>query len=204
MSETNLAPAIPLAFLLSFWSCTGLGTVPASLVDLYDRASPDGVIEVEVDRNGTIQEMEADVPTSDLPANVREAASKRLPGATITGAEKELKSVGACWEVKLREMDRNWEVVVDSQGKIVETEQELRREEAPAEVLSAADRAIPGGTFVSVESIETMTAPGKTETCYHVKKTRDGASYKITLAPDGKVLRKVREAKAEIEIPLKN
>ena len=36
----------------------------------------------------------------------------------------------------------------------------------------------------------------------HVKKLKDGASYKIVLARDGTVIRKVREARAEIEIPL--
>ena len=43
-----------------------------------------------------------------------------------------------------------------------------------AAVLTAADQAIPGGAFVSVEVIESMSA-GKTDTTYHVKKTRDGA-----------------------------
>lgn len=203
MSRPNIA-LVALVFATSLWSCTGLGQVPASLVDLYDRGVPNGLIELEVNRDGTIREMEADVPISELPAVVRDAALKRVPGGTITGAEREIKLAGSCWEVKLNSNNRGWEVVVDDNGKVLETEQELRRDEAPAAVLAAADKAIPGSTFVSVERIENTESPGKIETSYHVKRTRDGASYKITLAPDGKVLRKVREAKAEIEIPLKD
>lgn len=204
MSRPNLVPALSLFLAVSLSSCTGLGKVPANLVELYDRGSPDGLIELEVDRDGTIREMEADVPVSELPAIVREAAMSKVPGGTITGAEREFKIEGGCWEVKLRHQNRDWECVVDEQGKVIETERELRRDEAPAEVLAAADAAIPGGAFVSIESIEHTKSMDKSETCYHVKKTRNGASYKIVIAPDGKVLRKVREARAEIEIPLKD
>jgi len=204
MPRPTIAHAIPLVFAISLWSCTGLGKVPPSLIGLYDRGAPDGLIELEVDRDGTIKEMEADVPTSELPAVVRDAALKRAPGGTITGAEREIKLAGNCWEVKLHYQSRDWEFVVSDDGKILETERSLRRDEAPREVLAAADGVIRGGTFVSVEIIESTESPGKTETCYHIKKTKNGANYKITIAPDGKILRKVREARAEIEIPLKN
>jgi hypothetical protein len=201
MSESNLVLAVSLFLSAGLCSCTGLGS--SSLVDLYDRASPTGMIEIEMERNGAIKEIEAEISPTELPTIVRDAAMQRAPGGTITGAEREINQDGKCWEVKMNYQGRGWEFIVDDMGKILETEKELRRNEAPAAVLTAADEAIPGGAFVSVEVIETMSA-GKTKTCYHVKKTRDGASYKIVLAEDGKVLRKVREAKAEIEIPLKN
>ncbi|MHC4852444.1 MAG: PepSY-like domain-containing protein [Planctomycetota bacterium] len=186
---------IPLTLALS--ACTGLGT--SSLVGLYDQGKPDGMIEVELDRNGAIREMEADIPTSDLPANIREAAMAKAPGGEIKGAEREITAAGTGWEVKMKHQGRMWEFVMDNDGKILETEKELTKDEAPAAVLQAADRAISGGTFVSVELIERGD-----ESEYHVKKARDGASYKIVLTADGTVKRKVREAKAEIEIPLKN
>ena len=176
-----------------------LGRVPTSLVELYDQAAPDGMIELEIDRDGTIREMEADVPPSMLPDWVLVTARAAAPGGTVTGAEREIKAEGSVWEVKMTWEGRGWEFVIGDGGTVLESEKELQRSEAPAAILEAADRAIEGGAFKSVELIERGEA-----TEYHVKKTRDGASYKIVLAPDGTVTRKVREARAEIEIPLAN
>jgi uncharacterized membrane protein YkoI len=190
------------SLLLGLASCAsgskGLGTMPVGIVELYDGAQPDGLMEIELARDGTVLEMEADVPPDALPAAVRSAAMARLPGGTITGAERELHPEGRFWEVKLTHQGREWEVICDDAGKVVETEQGLRREEAPAAVLAAADQAV-AGSFKSVELIE-----GRSGTSYHVKKTMGGASYKIVISPEGKVLRKVREQRAEIEIPLKD
>ena len=190
------------SLLLGLAACAssgGLGSMPVGIVELYDGAKPDGLMEVELGRDGTVLEMEADVDPATLPAPIRAAALARLPGATITGAEREMHVEGRFWEVKLLHEGREWEVICNDAGKVVETEQELRRDEAPAAVIAAADRAIAGGSFRSVELIE-----GRSGTAYHVKKLKDGASYKIVLSPEGEVLRKVREQRAEIEIPLKD
>ncbi|MBI4879380.1 MAG: hypothetical protein HY812_06925 [Planctomycetes bacterium] len=176
----------------------GLGKVPPKLVELYDQGAPAGVLELEISRSGSIAEMEVDIPVEALPEAVRKAAEARAPGAVITGAEREIQLTGDAWEVKLRHEERDWEFVIDGSGAIRETEKELRREETPEAVLSAAAAAVPGAEFKSVELIE--HGPFQE---YHVKQTKDGASYKVVLSPDGKVKRAVREARAEIEIPLK-
>jgi len=185
---------------LGLTSCGGggLGTISPVLVDLYDCAAPDGLIEIEINRDGTIREMEADIPVMDLPENVRDVAMAKAPGAVITGAEREIVAGSEAWEVKFRYQGRDWEYVIDSQGTILETEKELKRSEAPPAVLQGAEEALPGGKFKSIEVITI----GQMEE-YHVKKTFDGVSYKIVLTPAGEVKRKVREARAEIEIPLK-
>lgn len=193
-----LGPALLLTLASCASSSGGLGTMPVGVVELYDAASPTGLMEVELARDGTVLEMEADVDPASLPPGIRSAALERLPGATITGAERELHPDGRFWEVKLTHEGREWEVICDDQGKVVETEQELRREDAPPAVLAAANKAV-GGSFRSVELIE-----GRSGTSYHVKKLLDGASYKIVISPEGEVLRKVREQRAEIEIPLKD
>jgi hypothetical protein len=178
---------------------TGLGTVPDGLIELYDMGSEDGMIELEIERNGVIREMEADVPISMLPSKVVAAARARAPGLEITGAEREMKAEGSTWEVKFRHEGRDWEYVIDDAGTIIETEKSLTPEEAPAVVLAAAEAAVTPSTFKSVEIINHVS--GYQE--YHVKRMRNGASYKIVLSPDGRVIRKVREHRAEIEIPLK-
>lgn len=178
-------------------SCSGLGGVPKSLVDLYDQAKPDGVIEIEIGRDGSIREMEAEIPADDLPPAVRAAMLAQAPQAKVTGAERELQQDGNFWEVKVQKEGRAWEFVFNDRGELIESEQEIDKDQAPAGVLAAADRTVAGGTFKSIERVQRGS-----ETEYHVKKEQDGVSYKVVLAPDGTVKRAVREHRAEIEIPL--
>ena len=74
----------------------------------------------------------------------------------------------------------------------------MRQAEVPRIVLTNAERLVPNSVFKSVELIE--YADGGIE--YHVKRMRKKASFKVVLRSDGSVIRKVREHRAEIEIPL--
>ena len=195
-SPRSLAPALGL-ILFACQSAGGLGSVPASVVELYDAAAPEGTIELEVDRDGTIREMEAEIPIDDLPEAVRAAAMRRAPGGRIVGAEREFTQAGRAFEVKVVHEARHWEFVVDTSGNVLEIEKELRDTEVPAGILEAADRAFPQGDRKSVEVVE-----HRDQKTFHVKKQVGDASYKIVLRPDGTVDRVVREARAEIEIPL--
>ncbi|MFG0318571.1 MAG: hypothetical protein ACF8XB_14950, partial [Planctomycetota bacterium JB042] len=158
----------------------GLGRISPEIVELYDMAEPGGVIEIEVDRDGSIREMEADIDPADLPAAVRDAAMAMAPGGTITGAEREFTLTSPAWEVKIDDAGVAKEFVVDEKGNVIESEREIPRAEAPPAVLRAADEAVVGGDFVSVEVIEHGSG-----TEYHVKKSRGGARYKVVVAPDG-------------------
>ena len=202
MKPTRTAIALwtlsPLVALLAGCRSEGIGTAPESLVELYDATAPGGGMEIELERNGAIVEMEADVAISELPPPVLEAALAKAPGALITGAEREVNAEGEMWEVKLWHGGRDWEFVVDDDGRVHETEMKLHRFEWPLSILAAADAAVPGGYTKSVEVLEHR----EHGTSYHVKKEVHGASYKIVLGPDGAVQRKVREQPAEIEIPL--
>lgn len=175
----------------------GLGSVPRDLVELYDLARPGGVIEIELDRDGTVREMEAEIAVEAVPASIRDAVAKSHPGARIVGAERELTAEGRGYEVQVQDGGRDLELVFDERGELIELERSLSRGEAPAAVMQAAERAVPGGTFRSVEIVEQRGQPS-----YHVKLEKGGASYKVILSPDGKVERKVREQRAEIEVPL--
>lgn len=182
---------------------TDLGRVPLELVELYDMAATDGVIEIELDRDGRIVEMEADIPLVDVPKVVTDAAFAHLPAGRVTGAERELTRRGPGYELKFDVGGLAWEVVVDEQGRILETEQELDPLLAPRAVIDTAHAAVPGGVLRSVELI---VRPDSREYSvsreYHVKKDLLGVTYKIVTDGEGLLLRAVREARAEIEIPL--
>ena len=177
---------------------SGLGKLSPKLVEMYDRGKPDGWMEIEAERDGTILGIETDIAISDLPDAIREAALAELPGARITGAEWEMIGKQEGYEVKLNKSGREYELVYSTSGELIEKESTLRRGEEPDGVLQAAMGSVPGGTFKSVERIDRGES-----TFYHVKLLRSGASYKVELDENATVLRAVREAKAEIEIPLR-
>jgi hypothetical protein len=184
--------------LLLAGACSSVGSVSSDLVELYDQARPDGMIELELDRDGAIREMEAEVAIERLPANLVANARGRFPGSEVIGGERELSELGDGWEIQLRHEGRKIEVVYSDDGELLETERELDRSNAPAAVLTAAERALPNSVFRSVEIVERNG-----DKSYHVKRTITDVSYKLVLAPDGKLLRRVREHRAEIEVPLK-
>ena len=198
-----LAPLALLALLAGGCASNGseedLGQVPMVLVELYDRGAPAGMLELEIDRDGRVHALEVDIAPSELPMGVRSSVLARMPGAQITGAEREVLPSGRAWEVKLEHQGRAWEFVVDDAGGVIETEKTLERSEVPGVVVDAAELSMPGGEFASFEIIESAM---RSE--YHVKKTLDGASYKLVIAPNGTLVRRVREARAEIEIPLED
>jgi uncharacterized membrane protein YkoI len=175
----------------------GLGRLPQVIVHLYDSGAPAGWIEIEADRDGTIREAETHIAVDALPEAVVAVARQQLPNGKVTGGEMELRPTGQAWEVQMTADGLDYEFVVTARGKVIEKEIEIAKGQWDKKLVDAAERAIPGGAVRSVERIE---RPG--ETLYHIKLSRGGASYKVELGAEGTVLRRVREAKAEIEIPL--
>jgi uncharacterized membrane protein YkoI len=154
-------------------------------------------MEIEATRDGRVIEIEADILVEDLPPAVLAAADAELPGGRVVGAEIEIVGGRMGYEVKKTKRGREYEFVFTAEGVLLEKEIGLRPSEAPAAVLQSAASAFPDAKLKSVERIERGAV-----TVYHVKMLREGASYKLELDGNGAILRKVREAKAEIEIPL--
>ncbi|MCB9834074.1 MAG: hypothetical protein H6807_16555 [Planctomycetes bacterium] len=172
------------------------GSVSDAVYHLYDVGRTDGVMEIQADRSGTIYHVEADIHPHQVPIHVMKAAMDRAGGGQVTGAEIEYRTEGMAYEVKLEKDGIDWEIVVDEDGNIVGTEEEIRRQDAPANVMDAALAALPG----HFKSVEIVTAGD--EVMYHVKTQDGGASYKAVVGVDGSVWLAVREARAELEIPL--
>lgn len=189
---------LPLASLpLVACSSSSLGHVPESVVELYDMANPAGGMELELERDGELIAIEADVAVSQVPQHLVQKVNQMHPNALMQGAEREIAPGMELWELKFVSQGRNYELVFDEEGNVHETEMSLTWGEAPRSILSAADLALPGGVPISIE----LVTVGETK-LYHVKKERDEARYKIVLDESAKVLRLVREQRAEIEIPL--
>ncbi|MEM9379744.1 MAG: hypothetical protein AAGB93_07310 [Planctomycetota bacterium] len=172
-------------------------TAPPELVLLFDQLAPDGALELEFDRHGRFGDMEAEVSVALVPEVVREAVARAHPGVELTSAEREFQSGAWTWEVGFEEEGRGVQVVVSDAGELLETERELEPWETLDEVLVAAEATLRYSTLVSVDHV--TSASGEE---YHVKRELQGARYKIVVTPKGEVLRTLREARAEIEIPV--
>ena len=72
-----LSCSSPILGLTLLASCSGLGSVPPEVVELYDTATPDGAIEIEIERDGSVRELEADVPLDTVPPKIIEHDSRQ-------------------------------------------------------------------------------------------------------------------------------
>jgi hypothetical protein len=132
---------LPLLLLVA---CAGMGKLPGVVIEMYDRAKPDGMIEIEAERSGAIIEIEADIASADVPKSIRDAAMKELPGGQITGAEYEVVGKSRTYEVKMRKGGVNYEYVYDKDANMLESEKEIRVQDTPKGVVEAAIASIPG------------------------------------------------------------
>ena len=195
-----IAPlSICAAGLLAACASSDVGSIPDELIVLSDAAAADGTIELAVERDGEIRQMNATIPVSTLPANVREAALLKFPGAQVTGASREVHPEGDFYEVQVSQAGRAHEIVLDDEANVKTVVRAVDRKDVPQVVVDSADRAVPGGTFTGAEQIERGD-----ETCYRIRKTRDGVAYNVLVKPDGTVERRAREARAQIEVPIKD
>ncbi len=156
------------------------------------------ILEMAVDEDGMIVEIEYHTTADRLPAAVRSAAEKEMPGGTVVSCEKEYTASGEVrWEMEKSVGGLKKEILFSEDGRVIATEFQIPASSAPRAVLDAADLAVPGGDVTSVEEVK---EGGRLE--YHVKKTKNGFRYKIVLAPDGALVRALREVPAEVEVPL--
>jgi hypothetical protein len=194
-APTTALPLVLAAGLLP--ACASTDRVPGRLLTLLDDVRADGAVEIELDRDGTYRDLEAEIAVERVPAPVVSALVAAFPGARITGAEREWQDGAWTFELAFRVGGRAIQAVIGEDGRLLETEEPISLVDAPASVIAASMVLLPASTLASVDRVE-----GPDGIRYHVKRVRDGARYKVVLRADGTVLRAVREIPAEIEIPL--
>jgi hypothetical protein len=172
---------------------------PADAGTTVAMMGPDDVLEMSFGKDGSIDDVEFHVPYDRLPAPVREALDKLLPGDAL-GAEIEHTAQGVLYEVtKKGEGGAETEILVDASGKVVNWEVVVDAAKVPEAVKKAADGAT-GGTATQYEEIRDGA---RALTAYHVKKDESGIKWKIAISPAGAVQSVRREVKAEIEVTVR-
>ena len=131
---------------------------------------------------------------ADVPASVLEAANEAVPGGEITSVEKEDEDGEIIYDVEKVVDGVEYEIEVTADGVVNEVEKEGDEEDddaddedkevalsdVPANVIEAANKAVPGGKIKEVEMEE---EDGKVS--YEVEKVVDGVEYDIEITADG-------------------
>jgi len=199
MQLTPPARSIALTAVLLGSGCSSappLGSVPPDLVALADRATASSALALEVDRDGAVRSMAVEIPVSALPTAVREAALAAESDSTIVGAGRVARLDGATWEVALLHEGRRVELALTEDGAVREIHRELRRDEVPRSILTAADGAVPGGTFQAFAILHRGS-----ETEYHVDKEVDAAVHRVVVSADGLTRRTLRHVPTTLGFP---
>ena len=159
-------------------------------------------IETTLDEDGDVVSIEYHVKPEQIPADARQAILDAIGGGTAVDAEIEYQDGEKQYEMTVVVSGLEHEVLVGSDLKVISKEIELPGHSTPQELKDA---------FASIEFLQGAVV-SKWEGIYdandvlleyHVKATKVDKKYKATFTTDFQPLIIYREAKAEIEVPVK-
>lgn len=129
---------------------------------------------------------ERNIAPSDLPAAVTAAVQTRLPGAVITGAEKE----GRAYETRVTLGERHLDLAFSADGAWLEEEERVAPETLPEAVRTAMDARWNGWIAAKAERATTPTG-----TTYEVvlRRGEEGVEVKLTEAGGVTKVERLRE-----------
>jgi uncharacterized membrane protein YkoI len=124
-----------------------------------------------------------------LPPAVLDAIKKAFPQSTLTAAELQNQDSDPTYTVDGVVGGRHFNLDITKEGQVVEWKQQIKVEQLPAVVADAVKAAAPDGTITSAEQQHKNQ-----RALYAVQLQTAGKGLKLTLAEDGKVLKR-KEAK---------
>jgi hypothetical protein len=187
--------ALPLLFV----GCTTSGwNVSSDILLLAQETRVGGLCVIESDAEGRVVNADVQIDTARLPAAVKAAADRELPGP-IRDAEREIALDQKYWEVIKQVEGRDIALVFTDDGKLVGKEEELPQASWPKRIVDAANKAVPEGRITMVEFVYGPEAMGGRE--YHVKKDVGGELVRISVSEDGSIGRVLRKIRAEFKAP---
>src|SRR5262245_43918176 len=94
---------------------------------------------------------EENIDVDKLPKAVVEAIKAKYPEAKLVSAEKETQGDKTFYEVTIKSKDRDIELLLTDDGKIVLVEQPIAAADLPKPVAQAIEKKYPKGTIKSAE-----------------------------------------------------
>jgi predicted aspartyl protease len=146
------------------------------------RASIITVVAVVMATSAVAQEKK--IKRSDLPPAVEKTVAAQSAGATVKGFSTEKEKGQTYYEAEMVVNGHSKDILIDTNGAIVEVEEEVAMNALPADVKAGLQAKAREGTLGKVESI---TKKDKV-VAYEAKVTKDGKKSEIQVGPDGKPL----------------
>ena len=127
---------------------------------------------------------EKKIKRSDLPPAVEKTVAAQSAGATVKGISKENEKGQTYYEAEMIVNGHTKDILIDTNGAIVEVEEEVAMDALPAEVKAGLQARAGDGKLVKVE---TLTKQDKL-VAYEAQVTRGGKKSEVQVGPDGKPL----------------
>jgi hypothetical protein len=133
---------------------------------------------------GLLVSQEKKIKRADLPRAVEKTVAAQSAGATVKGFSKETEKGQTYYEAELVVNGHTKDILIDTNGAIVEVEEQVALDALPAEVKAGLQAKAGDAKLVKAE---TLTKHDKL-VAYEAQVTRDGKKSEIQVGPDGKPL----------------
>jgi hypothetical protein len=132
-------------------------------------------------------EKERSIPLSDIPPEIKAAADKAVPGAKWHSAEQETDKGQTIYELKGKdaEKDREVEVEVTPDGKLLQTEVEVPLNEIPDAVRSTLKNRWPD---FKPKEVKAVTRQDGTQGYEFEESKAGGKEFEVFISGDGKTV----------------
>jgi uncharacterized membrane protein YkoI len=127
---------------------------------------------------------EKKIQRADLPPAVEKTVSEQSQGATIKGFSQEQENGQTFYEAEMTVNGHSKDVLVDTNGAVVEIEEQVALDSLPAAVQEGLQAKAGSGKILKVES---LTKHDKL-VAYEAKVQTSGKRKEIQVDPDGKPL----------------
>ncbi len=140
----------------------------------------------KVARGLLAQDQEKSVKMKDLPPAVQKTVREQSKGAVIRGLAQETENGETNYEVELQINGHNKDVLIDSNGVVVEIEEQVTLASLPPAVKTTIVQRAGTGKIGMIESI----TKGSVVVAYEAHIRKGGKSMEIKVGPDGQLIPK--------------
>jgi hypothetical protein len=124
------------------------------------------------------------VPLEKVPVPAVKAVKDRFSKATIQSVDKEGKDR---FEFAMKEGDRQFDVGVTAEGKVLHVKEEVAAKAVPAPVKAALEKKFPGGEIIEAEKV--VTGEGESaKTVYELVVKKGTDTHSVVVDGKGKIV----------------
>ncbi|SNX58804.1 Putative beta-lactamase-inhibitor-like, PepSY-like [Nitrosomonas ureae] len=135
---------------------------------------------------GPVHASENEVSKDQVPKTVLEAFEKSYPNAKEVEFEQGMIEGKTVYEIEYKENGREYEIMYDADGEILQKEESIDMETLPEPVAQAIAKAYPKATL---EEAEKVMNPDGTVTGYEVEIMSEGKKFELQVDTYGKILK---------------